>query len=327
MPRLSVVIPMLNEEAVFEQLIRALEDALSNAGMLDHEIILVDDGSTDSTRDLIAAKVKASPEYRGVIFSRNFGHQNAVSAGLEASRGEIVLIMDADLQDSPTAGLELVRRVEAGADVAYGVRRNRKEGSAKRLAYWTFYRLLKASSSIEIPLDAGDFAAMSRRVVNHINALPEQERFVRGLRSFVGFTQEPVEYERTARAAGEPKYNLSRLFRLATSGLMGFSDTPLRLGFLVAGVFLVFSLAMLITAIVLTSKGSPSAAWWLAALVGSGISSISLVLGVIGAYVARIHNESLRRPSYIVAERLGSGATETSSSAPTASSSETISTP
>ena len=326
MPRLSVVIPLFNEEDVFEQLVRALEEALTNAGMLDHEVILVDDGSTDSTRDLIAAHVNANPRYRGVVFSRNFGHQSAVSAGLEASRGEIVLIMDADLQDPPSAGLELVRRVQAGAEVAYGVRRNRKEGPAKRLAYWTFYRLLNASSSLEIPLDAGDFAAMSRRVVNHINALPEHQRFVRGLRSYVGFTQEPVEYDRDSRAAGEPKYNLSRLFGLASSGLLGFSDAPLRLGFMFAGVFMLFSVAMLITAIVVTATGGTSAAWWLATLLSAGIGSIFMVLGIIGAYVARIHNESLRRPSYIVSERLGEGDSEVPPRA-TNSSSETMSTP
>ena len=150
--------------------------------------------------------------------------------------------MDADLQDPPSAGLELVRRVQAGVDVAYGVRRNRKEGPAKRMAYWSFYRLLKASSSIEIPMDAGDFAAMSRRVVNHINALPEHERFVRGLRSYVGFTQEPVEYDRKARVAGEPKYDFGRLVRPGLPvDCLGFSDAPLKLGFVVAGLFMASS--------------------------------------------------------------------------------------
>ena len=325
MPRLSVIIPLFNEEDVFEQLRSALEKSLVDAGMVDYEIILVDDGSTDSTRDLIAAQVSTDARYRGVIFSRNFGHQPAVTAGLEASRGEVVLIMDADLQDPPSAGLELVRRVQAGVDVAYGVRRNRKEGPAKRMAYWSFYRLLKASSSIEIPMDAGDFAAMSRRVVNHINALPEHERFVRGLRSYVGFTQEPVEYDRKARVAGEPKYDFGRLVRLATSGLLGFSDAPLKLGFVVAGLFMAFSVAMLITAIVLTATGAASAAWWLAALLGSGIGSISVILGFIGAYVSRIHTESMRRPSYIVSERFGTGAVDATSE--TSASSERISTP
>ena len=193
------------------------------------------------------------------------------------------------------------------------------------MAYWSFYRLLKASSSIEIPMDAGDFAAMSRRVVNHINALPEHERFVRGLRSYVGFTQEPVEYDRKARVAGEPKYDFGRLVRLATSGLLGFSDAPLKLGFVVAGLFMAFSVAMLITAIVLTATGAASAAWWLAALLGSGIGSISVILGFIGAYVSRIHTESMRRPSYIVSERFGTGAVDATSE--TSASSERISTP
>ena len=324
MPRLSIVIPLFNEEDVFEQLTSTLEAALRQEGTLEYEIILVDDGSHDATRDLIDHQVKKDARYRGIIFSRNFGHQAAVSAGLQASRGEVVLIMDADLQDPPAAGLELVRRVQAGAEVAYGVRRNRKEGPAKRIAYWTFYRLLRASSSLEIPLDAGDFAAMSRRVVNHINALPEHQRFVRGLRSYVGFTQEAVEYDRQARAAGEPKYDLGRLLNLATSGLLGFSDAPLKLGFIASAIFMVFGIGMGVTAIALAASGASSVAWWLAALLSAGISAITFILGIIGAYVARIHNESLGRPTYIVSERLGTGTSETHATA--SSATETITT-
>lgn len=296
MPRLSVVIPFYNEEAVFERLVAALESTFVD----DIEFVLVDDGSSDATRELIATKVARDSRYRGIVFSRNFGHQAAVTAGLEAARGDIVLVMDADLQDPPSAGAELVDRVEAGTDVAYGVRKKRKEGLFKRIAYWSYYRMLKFTSSLDIPLDAGDFAAMNRRVVDHINALPERERYVRGLRCFVGFKHEAVEYDRAARAAGETKYDLGRLFRLAYAGLLGFSDAPLRLGFIFAAMYFVAAIAFGIIAIVVGT-----APWWIAALLADGFCAISLLLGIIGAYLGRMHLEALGRPTYVIAEELG----------------------
>jgi dolichol-phosphate mannosyltransferase len=296
MPRLSVVIPFYNEEAVFERLIGALDQAFDG----DTEFVLVDDGSRDRTGGLIAAQVERDSRYRGIIFSRNFGHQAAVTAGMDRASGEIVLVMDADLQDPPEAGRHLVERVEAGADVAYGVRKKRKEGLLKRIAYWLYYRMLKATSSLEMPLDAGDFAAMSRRVVDAMKALPERERYPRGLRCFVGFKHEAVAYDRAARAAGETKYDLGRLFRLAYAGLLGFSDAPLRLGFIFAFLYGIAAIAFGIIAIVVGT-----APWWIAALLADGFCAISLLLGIIGAYLGRMHLEALGRPTYVIAEELG----------------------
>ena len=293
--RLSVVIPLYNEEDVFDALIEAIEATFDD----ETEFVLVDDGSRDATRELIEATVNRDARYRGIIFSRNFGHQAAVTAGMNAARGKVVLVMDADLQDPPHAGKQLVEHVEAGADVAYGVRRKRKEGPLKRFAYWLYYRMLKATSNLDLPLDAGDFAAMSRRVVDAMKALPERERYPRGLRCFVGFKHEAVEYEREARAAGETKYDLGRLFRLAFAGLLGFSDAPLRFGLWVGGVFGLAAIGFLITAIV-----TGEATWWLASLIAISTASIAKLLGIIGAYLGRVHLETLGRPSYVIAEEL-----------------------
>ena len=295
--QLSVVIPLYNEAAVFDTLVAAIEATFDD----QTQFILIDDGSNDATRSLIEAKVASDSRYRGLIFSRNFGHQAAVTAGMDRAQGDIVLVMDADLQDPPAAGLALVKRVESGVDVAYGVRRKRKEGLLKRLAYWTYYRTLKATSSLDLPLDAGDFAAMSRRVVDAMKDLPERERYPRGLRCFVGFKHEAVEYEREARAAGETKYNLARLFRLAYAGLLGFSDAPLRLGFIFAAMYFVAAITFGIIAIVVGT-----APWWIAALLADGFCAISLLLGIIGAYLSRMHLETLGRPTYVIAEEFSS---------------------
>ena len=294
--RLSVVIPLYNEEAVFDALIKAIEEVFDG----ETEFVLVDDGSRDATRELIEATVNRDARYRGIIFSRNFGHQAAVTAGMNAARGKVVLVMDADLQDPPHAGKQLVEHVEAGADVAYGVRRKRKEGPLKRFAYWLYYRMLKATSNLDLPLDAGDFAAMSRRVVDAMKALPERERYPRGLRCFVGFKHEAVEYEREARAAGETKYDLGRLFRLAFAGLLGFSDAPLRFGLWVGGIFGLAAIGFLITAIV-----TGEATWWLASLIAIATATLAKLLGIIGAYLGRMHLETLGRPTYVIAEEFG----------------------
>lgn len=294
--RLSVVIPLYNEEVVFDALIEAIEETFGD----ETEFVLVDDGSRDATRARIEAKVNGDARYRGIIFSRNFGHQAAVTAGMNAARGDVVLVMDADLQDPPAAGRHLVESVEAGADVAYGVRKKRKEGLLKRIAYWLYYRMLKATSSLEMPLDAGDFAAMSRRVVDAMKALPERERYPRGLRCFVGFKHEAVAYERAARAAGETKYDLARLFRLAFAGLLGFSDAPLKFGLWIGGLFGAAAIGFLVAAI-LTGE----AAWWLASLIAISTASIAKLLGIIGAYLGRVHLETLGRPTYVIAEELG----------------------
>src|SRR5262245_60117441 len=194
---LSIVIPLYNEEAVFVELWLRLAGVMDGLP-LSTEVVLVDDGSTDGTRELAALACREDPRFRLVALSRNFGHQLAVSAGLQHTSGEAVAILDGDLQDPPEVLRDFHCKLREGYDVIYAVRRRRKEAWPKRLAYWAFYRLLRSLASIEIPLDSGDFCMMSRRVVQRVNQLPERHRFVRGLRSWVGFRQTGLEYERAA---------------------------------------------------------------------------------------------------------------------------------
>ena len=227
-PDLGVVVPLFDEERVVGTLHRRLSAALSTMGD-SYEIVYVDDGSRDATSWLLDEIQADDPRISVIHLSRNFGHQAAVTAGLDHARGRALVVMDGDLQDPPELIPSLVDRWSDGFDVVYAVRRNRKEGPAKRLGYFAFYRILNAISDLAIPLDSGDFCLMDRKVVDAINALPERARFVRGLRTFVGFRQIGVEYDRQARNAGRPKYTFRALVGLAIDGLVSFSGYPLRL--------------------------------------------------------------------------------------------------
>jgi dolichol-phosphate mannosyltransferase len=243
--------------------------------------------------------------FKGILLSRNFGHQAAVSTGLAEARGSVIAVIDGDLQDPPEAIPLLVRALESGADAAYGVRRARKEGVFKRMAYAAFYRLLKAVSDIDIPLDAGDFACMTRNVVDAMLEMPERNRFLRGLRAWVGYRQVGVEYERAARFAGQPKYTLRKLFGLAYDGFFSFSRAPIRaMQFLGFGVsFSAISLALVyILWYLVASNRFPSgfatltiSIWFLA-----GVQL--LFMGLLGEYVARACDEARRRPVALVRE-------------------------
>ena len=228
-PELSVVIPFLNEERNVPLLVEQLRKELSGAGIDEYELIFVDDGSSDGTVGLLQSLRSADPRISIVELSRNFGHQVAVSAGLDHADGKAVVVMDADLQDPPSVVPQLVKKWREGYDVAYAIRQNRKENWLKRAAYKIFYRLLSRISSVKVPLDAGDFCCMDQRVVRILAAMPERTRFVRGLRSWVGFRQIGVPYDRGARHEGEPKYNFWRLVLLALDGVASLSQVPLRL--------------------------------------------------------------------------------------------------
>jgi dolichol-phosphate mannosyltransferase len=297
---LSIVIPLYNEEAVFVELWMRLAKVVDALPFVA-EIVLVDDGSTDGTRELACMACREDPRFRLVVLSRNFGHQLAVSAGLQHASGWAVAILDGDLQDPPEVLLDFHRKLSEGYDVVYAVRRRRKEAWPKRLAYWAFYRLQRALSSIDIPLDSGDFCMMSRRVVQRLNQLPERQRFLRGLRSWVGYRQTGLEYERAARSAGQSKYTFRKLFRLACDGVFTFSDAPLRLatwlglivviGSLVAGAF--------------AALGQWAAVPMIAAAVFF-LGGVQLVcLGILGEYVGRIHAEVKGRPAFVVEELVG----------------------
>ncbi|MDP3541412.1 MAG: glycosyltransferase family 2 protein [Elusimicrobiota bacterium] len=302
-PELTLVIPLYNESEVLPQLLARLDAALPKLGA-DTEVILVDDGSGDGTAELIDRACRERPWCRGVMLSRNFGHQIAVTAGMQHARGRAVAILDGDLQDPPEVVAEFHAKLKEGYDVVYAVRRQRKEGILKRAAYALFYRLMRALSTIPIPLDSGDFCVMSRRVVDRINAMPERHRFVRGLRSWVGYRQTGHEYPRSARAAGESKYGFSKLLKLAFDGIFTFSEAPLQwsmqFGFLVSAVS--FAWGAYIVLWRLFVPGATSLPGWATLTVGmfflGGVQLFSI--GILGEYVGRIHNEVKGRPLFIV---------------------------
>jgi len=304
---LSVVVPLYNEEQVLPELLRRLQQSVLTLPVREVEILLVSDGSVDGTNAIVRRVVAGDNRFQGILFARNFGHQAAVSIGIERSRGDYVAIIDGDLQDPPEEIGRLLEIVGREADVAYGVRRRRKEHWAKRMAYASFYRILGRIADIEIPLDAGDFCCMRRCVVDAMLQLPERNRFVRGLRAWVGFRQRAVPYARESRSAGQPKYTLRKLLRLARDGFFGFSTVPVAmmqvLGFVVsmmacliaAGYFVWFFLDR-------DSFPSGFATVTVSIWLLGGIQL--LFLGLIGEYLVRTFDESRARPVAIVAEHL-----------------------
>lgn len=279
----------------------------------DTEVIFVSDGSTDRTDEFLADIVQKDCRCRALILTRNFGHQAAVTTGLRKITADIVAVIDGDLQDPPEVIEQLVNAIDAGADVAYGVRRKRKENLLKRISYFAFYRLLKSVASIDIPLDAGDFCAMRRSIVDALNDLPERNRFVRGLRAWVGGRQVGVEYERAERFSGMPKYTMSKLFALTYDGLFSFSSVPVRfaqiLGACVSLGALVATIGY-ITWYFLQPERFPQgfatlviSIWFL-----GGVQL--LFMGIVGEYVFRSCDESRRRPVALIGKELTSISTK-----------------
>lgn len=305
---LSLVIPVFNEEQMLPTLVQRLERSAALWGM-PYEVIFVDDGSIDRTLEILDDLHSRNPHIRFLSFSRNFGHQTAVSAGLRFVSGQVVAVMDADLQDPPEELQRFLDKWREGYDVVYAVRTKRKEGAVKRLSYWAFYRVLRGLSTIEIPLDSGDFCVMDRRVVDHLNKLPERNRFVRGLRSWVGFRQIGVSYEREARFAGEAKYTFRKLLHLALDGLVSFTTRPLQLigmlGLAISiGTFVGLTLFLFLSVFDIPILGhSPrevpgyTTLTFLVLLLG-GFQLLSL--GIIGEYIGRIFDEVKQRPVFIL---------------------------
>ena len=312
-PLLSVVIPLFNEQLNVGPLHRRLVDSLDPLGE-SYEILFVNDGSRDETPRRLGRIQDEDPRVSVIHLSRNFGHQAAVSAGLEYARGRAVVVMDGDLQDPPEVLPRFVERWREGYDVVYAVRRHRTEGPIKRLCYFLFYRIMNAISDIDIPLDSGDFCLMDRKVVKVLVGLPEQMRFVRGLRTFVGFKQTGLEYERAAREAGEPKYTLRALISLAMDGLVSFSGYPLRL-LAYLGVATTFASALVAIWVLVDALANHTAPRGWASVMAAilFVGSIQLIgLGVIGEYIRLIFLESKRRPMYIIGQYrpMGSSSTE-----------------
>ena len=300
-PVISVVVPAFNEEdnvvELYSRVVKALE-----AVPITFELLFVNDGSSDSTPALLEDLQVGDDRVVAVHLSRNFGHQAAISAGIDVARGQAVIIMDGDLQDPPEVLPQFIESWLQGNEVVYAIREKRKENLFKRASYFAFYRVLRAVSDLDIPLDSGDFCLMDRRVVDVLKHLPERTRFVRGLRTFVGFRQTGLRYERAARSAGEPKYSFGALLRLAIDGLVSFSGYPLQLatyfGFLSAA--LGFGLTAWVLADALYRHTAPQG-WASTMIVVIYMSSIQLVsLGIIGSYVQRIFIESKGRPTYVV---------------------------
>lgn len=305
---ISIVIPCFNEEAVIQTTHKRLMESLERIPKLDIELVFVDDGSRDRTLERLRDIQRSDRRVRVLAFSRNFGHQVAVTAGLEHATGDAVVLIDADLQDPPEVVEEMVLRWRGGVDVAYGVRAERTGETAFKL--WTaktFYRLINRVSDVPIPLDTGDFRLMDRAVVDALLSMPERDRFVRGMVAWLGFRQEAVVYNRAARVAGETKYPLTKMVRFALDGILSFSLVPLRLaiwmGFLTASVAVVgFVYALLMR--LMTNIWVPG--WTLLFIAGSTIGGIQLVfMGVMGEYIGRIYGEVKRRPLYVLSERLG----------------------
>ena len=305
-PSLGLVIPCFNEEAMLPKLFAEL-DLFAKTTPGPVWFLFVNDGSRDRTADLLDAACARDERMACVHFSRNFGHQAAVSAGLQLARGDVVAVIDADLQDPPAVILEMIAKWQEGYDVVYGVRHNRKEGFLLRLAYAAFYRTLQKVANVEIPLDAGDFSLLDRRVVEQINRLPEHNRFVRGLRGWVGFRQYGLTYDRSARQAGETKYNLGKLVKLAMDGLITFSSVPLRLASWLGALSALLGVVFFIYALYSRFFRAQTPTGWTSLVVlflfFGGMQL--LVLGIVGEYVGRIFEEVKNRPHYVEAGRSG----------------------
>ena len=304
----SIIIPVFNEEAVLPVLLHRL-DLLLNRLSERAEAIFVDDGSSDSGPLVLQALAKRDPRYRYIGLSRNFGHQVAITAGMDAAKGQAIIVMDADLQDPPEVVEQLIDKWREGNDVVYARRLSRAgESRFKRGTAHLFYRLIGILSSIPIPVDVGDFRLIDRKVLDALRQMPEQDRFVRGMVAWLGFRQAEVAYHRLERVAGQTKYPLLKMMRLATSAALGFSDAPLR--FAIWCGLAVSTLALLGGACVVVLRVSNDShlvtGWSSTIVIISLLCGMNMLLtGIVGLYVGRIHAEVKGRPLYVVQKRLG----------------------
>jgi polyisoprenyl-phosphate glycosyltransferase len=306
-PTFSVVVPIWNEEKVIPELYRRVVSIMESTNAT-WELICVDDGSRDQSLSMLLDLHAKDPRVKVLQFSRNFGHQIAITSGADFAQGDAVIVMDADLQDPPEVVLQMIEKWRTGYEVVYAVRVSRQGETKFKL--WTaslFYRLLQRITDIHIPLDAGDFRLMDRRVVIAMRHLREQHRFMRGLSSWVGFRQIGIEYERAERYAGETKYPLRKMVRLATSAITGFSHVPLQLATYVGFSLATISLIAIIVTIILRLSGSSfflgQATTLVSVLFLGGVQLI--FLGIIGEYLGRIYDEVKQRPLYIVSRAYG----------------------
>ncbi len=313
-PQINIVVPLFNEEEVLDSLITRLDNLIKTSN-LSIEILFVDDGSTDRSPEIIEELSLRNDHYHSIILSRNFGHQLAITAGLiNVTATEAVLIIDGDLQDPPEVLDMFYNYLQQGYEVVYAIRKGRKESFFKRICYKAFYSLLKKTSHIEIPPDTGDFSLISRRAVDQLNTMPEENRFMRGLRSWIGFKQIGIEINRDSRSNGKPKYSYKKLLELALNGLFNFSIVPLKFIFSIGIGTIVVSLIYFCYTLVLklfydaTPQGFTSLLFTI--ILFGGIQLVSL--GLIGSYVIRIFFQVKNRPLFVIKKRIRDGKVYTS---------------
>ena len=298
MKKISVVVPMYYEEAMVDACYSELKKVLDNLKNYDYEIVFVNDGSKDKTLPLLEKIAKKNKQVKIISLSRNFGHQAAVSAGLKYTSGNAIIIIDADLQDPPKVIPEMVKLWEGGYEVIYGKRKLRKgESFFKLFTAKMYYKFLNHMSSVDIPKDTGDFRLVDRKVVNVMNSLPEHNKFLRGLFSFIGFKQTELLYERDKRYAGETKYTLKKMLKLSSDGIIGFSYKPLSLIFVISIISFIIAIISLIILFVLPKH---YIIFLLICLLSFNTSIITLCIWILSLYISRIYDEVRNRPSYII---------------------------
>jgi dolichol-phosphate mannosyltransferase len=304
---LSIAIPLHNEEDVLPELLLRTRLVLDQMAGGPHEIVFVDDGSTDRTFLILEEAVKQDSRIRVISLSRNFGHQAAITAALDHVTGEAAVVMDGDLQDAPEVIPQFVEKFQQGYEVVYAQRVRRKESWPLRICYFVFYRMMAMLSDIRLPLDSGDFGLMSRRVIDQVRRMPEHHRYLRGMRSWVGFRQTGLTVERAERRSGKSKYSLIRLMKLAADGVFAFSIVPIRAAVLFGGFVILLSslyvLYALYAKIFLQRSPQGFTALLMTVTFLSGV--VLFFLGVIGEYVGRIYEETKARPQYVIGRIVG----------------------
>jgi len=310
-PRISVAVSVYNEEDVLPELLRRVRDVLARIPGGPHEILFVDDGSSDRTFEILASAAAVDAQIVVISLSRNFGHQAALSAALDHVTGDLVVVMDGDLQDPPEALPRFLEEQRKGYDVVYAQRVRRKEPWVLRASYFLFYRLIARVSNVRLPLDAGDFGLLSRRVVDRLRAIPEHHRYLRGLRAWVGFRQAGIPVERSERYSGEFRYGLIRLLRLAFDGIFAFSMAPLRAAAVLGVITIVASLVFALYAVYVRLIGKSPPGFTALIVAVTLLSGIQLLfLGVIGEYLGRVYEETKGRPNYVINKIVGSPVTK-----------------
>lgn len=307
MPKYSIVIPVFNEEPIINETYKRLKEVIDKVKE-DYELIFVNDGSTDSTHNLISSICKKDPRVKMLDFSRNFGHQIAISAGLDYAEGDAVVVIDADLQDPPEVILEMVKKWKEGFEVVHGKRIKREgEPILRKIAIKIYYRLLKKMTNYDIPVDVGDFRLIDKKVCTIISNLPEKNRYLRGLVSWTGFKQTNVEYIRQGRAGGESKYPLTKLISLALSGITSFTYKPLRFASYIGFILSLFSFMYLAYAVYSKLVNNVPIVGWTSIIVTNAFfyGIVLIMLGIIGEYIGKIYEETKGRPLYILKEKIG----------------------